>query len=84
MKKAEVITSRKGIANVFGEFHSKLFDDNQYGDTDMESDKNETGTDVTEMKGIPEITSEELQAAINRLKKRQISRQLRNQSRRHQ
>ena len=36
------------------------------------------------MKGIPEITIEELQTAINRLKKNQISRQQWNQSRRHQ
>ena len=74
--KGEVITSRKGIANVFGEFYSKLSDDDKFDETEMESDKNETennmedqGTDVTETKEFPEITTEELQAAIYRLKK---------------
>ena len=42
------------------------------------------GTDTKEMKEIPEVTTDELQTAINRLKKRQISRQQWNQSRRHQ
>ena len=88
--KGEVITSKKGIANVFGEFNRKLSDDNQHDETEMESDKNETednvedqGTNVTEMTEFPEITTEELLAAINRLQKRHISRQQRNQSRRH-
>ena len=77
--------------NCQSEFYSKLYDDDQYDETEMESDKNETenniedqGTDMKETKEIPEITTEELQAAINRLKKSQISRQQRNQSRRHQ
>ena len=33
---------KKGIANVFGEFYSKLYDDDHYDETQMESDKNET------------------------------------------
>ena len=36
------------------------------------------------MTRIPEITTEELRTAINKLKKRQITRQQRNPSRRHQ
>ena len=91
MKKAKVITSRKGIANVFGEFYSKLYEDDQNNETDTKSDTNESetniedqGTDAKETKEIPEITIEELQAVINRLKKRQCSRQQWNQSRRHQ
>ena len=34
MKKGELITSRKGIANVFGEFCSKLYDDDQHDETE--------------------------------------------------
>ena len=31
-EKYEIITSRKGIANVFGKFYSKLFSDGQQGE----------------------------------------------------
>ena len=86
-ERGEVNTSRKGIANVFGEFHSKLYDDDQYDNTETEYDKNETennmedrGTDTKEMKEILEITTEELQTQ----KKGKISRQQWNQNRRHQ
>ena len=48
--------------------------DAKYDETELEHEENETqssiddqGNDAREMKGIPEITSEELQAAINRL-----------------
>ena len=85
-EKGEVITSRKGIANVFGEFCKKRHDDEKYDGTELEHEENETensideqGNDTREMKGIPEVTSEELQTAITRLKKRQISRQQWNQ-----
>ena len=90
-EKGEVIASRKGIANVFGEFHKKLYDDQEHEETEQEHEENETESsidvqnkDTSEMKRIPEITIEELQTAINRLKKRQICRQQRNQSRGHQ
>ena len=89
-EKGDVITSRKGIANVFGEFYSKLYDDDQYDETELETDTNETENDkgdqsvgVEETKEIPEVTIEELHAAIDRLK-RKSRRQQRNQSRRHQ
>ena len=50
-----------------------------------ESSIDEQSKDTSEMKRIPEITIEELQTAINRLKKkRKISRKQWNQSRRHQ
>ena len=68
-EKGEVITSRKGIANVFGEFYSKLYDEDQHDETEMESDKNETENDEKEMIEMPEITTDELQKAIKRLKK---------------
>ena len=44
-KEGECITSRKGIADTFGEFYKRLYDER-----------------------IPEITSEELQSAISKLK----------------
>ena len=49
-----------------------MYDDDQYDDTELEYDKNETenniedqGTDTKEMEEIPEITTGELQTAIN-------------------
>ena len=90
-QKGEIITSRKGIANVFGEFYKKLYDDNEQEETEEEIGENEnessihvhsSNTNVTAR--VPEITTEELQTAINKLRKRQIPRQQRNQSRRHQ
>ena len=38
-EKGEVVISRKGFANDFGEFYSKLYDDDQYDETEIESDK---------------------------------------------
>ena len=76
-EKGEVITSRKGIASAFGEFYSKLYDDEQHEGTELESNNNETennkedqGYDVEETRDIPEVTNEELQAAISTLKKK--------------
>ena len=40
--KGETITSRKGIANVFGEFYSKLHAETQLGDEVQESQNMET------------------------------------------
>ena len=54
-----------------------LHDDEKYDETELEHEENETensideqGNDTREMKGIPEVTSEELQTAITRLKKK--------------
>ena len=86
----EIITSRKRIANGFGEFYKKFYDDNEQDEPEQEigASVNESSTDVhndtDEMTRIPEITTEELQTAINKLKKRQIPRQQRDPSRRHQ
>ena len=38
----KVKSSRKGIANVFGEVYSKLYDEDQHDETEMKSDNNET------------------------------------------
>ena len=58
-KKGECITSRKGIADTFGEFYKRLYED---------SGKNNSEQEESDEKRIPEITSEELQRAICKLK----------------
>ena len=71
----ECITSRKGIADVFDEFYKRLYEDNEKDDSEHEvdDDDNYSNTDVhnntDETAGIPEITTEELQTAINKFKK---------------
>ena len=73
--KGECITSRKGIADVFGEFYRSLYEDNERDDFEHE---------MSDDRRIPEITTEELQNAISELQKRQIPRQQWNSYRRHQ
>ena len=58
-KRGECITSRKGIADTFGEFYKRLYEDNG-----KDNSEHETKDD----KRIPEITSEQLQSAISKLK----------------
>ena len=45
-EKGEVITSRKGIANVFGEFYKKLYDDNVQEETEQENGENENESSI--------------------------------------
>ena len=87
--RGECITSRKGIADVFGEFYKRLYEDNEKDDSEHElgDDDNYSSIDVhnnntEETAGIPEITTEELQTAIKNLKKGKIPRQQRNSCRR--
>ena len=75
-EEGECITSRKGIADVFGEFHKKLHEDKEKDESELEfgDDENNSSTDVhnnntEETTRIPEITTEELRTAINKLKK---------------
>ena len=58
-KKGECITSRKGIADTFGEFYKRLYEDSGKDNSEHETKDDER---------IPEITSEELQSAISKLK----------------
>ena len=58
--KGECITSRKGIADAFGEFYKRLCEDNERDDFEHE---------ISEDRRIPGITTEELQNAIGKLKK---------------
>ena len=53
------ITSRKGIADTFGEFYQRLYED---------SGKDNSEHEMSDDKRILEITSEELQSAISKLK----------------
>ena len=75
-EKGEIITSRRWIVNVFGQFYNNLHDDNEQDESEQEigENENESSTDVhnkstDEMTRIPEITTEELRTAINKLKK---------------
>ena len=58
-EKGECITSRKGIADTFGEFYKRLYED---------SEKDNSEHEMRDDKRIPEITSEELRSAISKLK----------------
>ena len=58
-KRGECSTSRKGIADTFGEFYKRLYED---------SGKDNSEHEMKDDKRIPEITSEELQSAISKLK----------------
>ena len=69
-ERGEIITSRKGIANISGEFSKKLYDDNEQDENGNESNKDMHISDTEEMTRIPEITSEELQDATRKFKKR--------------
>ena len=75
-EKGDCITSRKGIADVFGEFYKRLCEDKEKDESEHElgEDDNYSSTDVHnnntgETAGIPEITTEELQTAFNKLRK---------------
>ena len=58
-EKGECITSRKGIADAFGEFYKRLYEDKERDDFEHE---------MSHDRRIPEITTEELQSAISKLK----------------
>ena len=57
--KGERITSRKGIADAFGEFYKRLYEDSERGDSEHE---------MSDDKRILEIMTEELLSAISKLK----------------
>ena len=74
--KGETITWRKGIASVFGEFFSKL-DDSHETEEKLQNTLSHDTRAVDEAKSngeennekMPLVTDEEIQAAINKLKK---------------
>ena len=73
--KGESMTSRKGIADVFGEFYKTVYEDNEEDDSEhkVDDDGNYSNTDVhndtEETAGIPKIKTEELQTVVNKLNK---------------
>ena len=76
--KAETVTSRKRIANVFGEFFSKLYAEDQPGEEVQDPHNSETRMNVERESSIdevrneiPEFTQDEVQAAIDCLKKKE-------------
>ena len=58
-EKGDCIASRKGIADTFGEFYKRLYEDSGKDDSEQE---------MRGDKRIPEITTEELHIAISKLK----------------
>ena len=69
-ERGEIMTSRKGIANVFGEFYKKTLLHNEQDECGNESNIDVHVSDTEETTRIPEITSEELQDAIRKLRKK--------------
>ena len=75
--KGDTITTITGISNVFGEFYSMLFAENQHGEEVQDPSNLETRIN-TEQKScnedlrneILEFTQDEIQAAIGSLKKK--------------
>ena len=49
-ERGEIMKSRRGIANVFGEFHKKLYDDNEQDESEREMKAALTCTSATPMK----------------------------------
>ena len=65
-KKGEVIITRIAIANEFAEFYANLFEDEE-GENDRKEREAEARTESK--KPIPEFAKEEIQDAIDRLKR---------------
>ena len=87
-EKGETITSRKGIANVFGKFYCKLYAEEQQDDEEQESEEKEIRTGKeneedgeAETENIPEFT--EYKLPLTASKKRKSGREQWNQSRSH-
>ena len=75
--KGETITPRKGIAKAFGEFYSKLFAEERFGEEVQDPHKPEARTNTEgescndDVKNeIPDFTQDEVQTAIDSVKKR--------------
>ena len=66
-ERGEIITSRKWIAHVFGDFYKQLYDDNEQEESEQEIGENEhessidvQNSNTNETTRIPKITTEEL------------------------
>ena len=62
--------TRQGIANVFAKFYEDLYQgEDDHNDEDMSSCIDHENADSSQIDTIPEFTTEEVQAAVDRLKK---------------
>ena len=69
-KEGEAVKTSQGIANVFAKFYEDLYEgEYDHSDEDMSSCTDQENTDSSQIETIPEFTTEEIQAAIDRLKK---------------
>ena len=69
-KDGEAGKTRQGIANVFAKFFEDLYKgEDDHDDEDMSSCIDHENVDSSQIDTIPEFTTEEIQAAINRLEK---------------
>ena len=77
--KGETITSRKGIADVFGEFYAKLYDGceetgtKEEDELDTEETKAKCDLHMKKSAPIPEFTTEERQDAIVSIVERPVA-----------
>ena len=69
-KDGEAAKTRQGIANVFAKFYEDLYKgEDDHSDEDMSSCIDHENADSSLIETVPEITTEEIQAAIDRLNK---------------
>ena len=70
-KDGEAEKTRQGIANVFAKFYEELYKgEEEHGDDETRNHvPNKKTRDPSHSETIPEFTTEEIPAAINRLKK---------------
>ena len=75
-EKSETITSRKRIANVFGEFYSQLYAEKRFGEEVQNPHKSRTtntegeSCNDDEKNEKPEFTKDEVQTATDSLKEK--------------
>ena len=69
-KDGEAEKTRQGFANVFEKFYEDLYKgEEEHEDEDMKSCTEQENAEPSQSETIPEFTTEEIQAAINRLNK---------------
>ena len=69
-KEGEAVRTRQHIANEFAKFYEELYKgEDNCDDEDMSSCIDHENADSSQTETIPEFTTEEIQAAIDRLKK---------------
>ena len=69
-KDGEAEKTRQGITNVFANFYEDLYKgEEKHEDEDMKSCTEQENAEPSQSETIPEFTTEEIQAAINRLNK---------------